>query len=176
MAAPKRTRIQRERDLVIVSDLYLRGETQQAIAGIVSESYPEFSLTQQQIGYDIKKLLGRWQKQQFLNIDDIKARELARINKMEREAWDAWDRSKEDAETTISKVRGATGDKEPKQVERTEQAKGQVGNPAFMKVIQWCVEQRCKIFGAYAAEKRDITTDGEKWPQPVIMLPPVDDE
>ncbi len=92
---PKREKIERERDLLDVAELYLKSWTQQAIADYISDTYyPDLDpLTQQQIGYDIKILIKRWQKSQILNIDQAQARELARIDKLEREYWTAWERS-----------------------------------------------------------------------------------
>ena len=158
MAAPKRTRGQREYDLILVSEMYLRGETQEAIAVAVSAHYEGFDLTRQQMGYDIKKLHGRWIQSQLINIDAAKARELARVDKIEREAWDAWERSKQDAETITTKGRGTKG--AAAQMEKTIQLKGQVGDGSFLRIVQWCVEQRCKILGLDAPTRTDITSDG----------------
>ena len=154
MAAPKRTKGQRERDLVLVSQMYLRGETQEAIAVAVSANYDGFELSRQQMGYDIKKLHKRWMRTQLINIDAAKARELARVDSIEREAWDAWERSKEDAETVTTKGKGTKD--EPAQMEKTVQLKGQVGDVSFLRVIQWCIEQRCKILGLDAPKQTEL--------------------
>ena len=154
MAAPKRTRGQRERDLILVSEMYLRGETQANIAVAVSANYEGFNLSQQQMGYDIKKLHGRWIQTQLINIDAAKARELARVDKIEREAWDAWERSKEDAETVTTKGKGTKD--VPAQMEKTVQLKGQVGDGTFLRIVQWCVEQRCKILGLDAPRQMEL--------------------
>ncbi len=164
MAAPKRTNIQRERDLVIVADLYLKGHTQQYIADEVSEEYDRFSLTRQQIGYDVKKLIKRWQKSQLVDVDQAKIGELAKINHLERTYWDAWDRSCKDAETVTQKTKGVVQRRQgedgafvaERPAEATKTSKGQAGDPRFLTGIQWCIEQRCKILGVYAPEKREL--------------------
>ena len=154
MAAPKRTKGQRERDLVLVSEMYLRGETQEAIAIAVSDNYDGFDLSRQQMGYDIKKLHKRWIRSQLINIDAAKARELARVDSIEREAWDAWEHSKQDAEIITTKGKGTKD--EPAQMEKTVQRKGQIGDVSFLRVVQWCVEQRCKILGLDAPRQMEL--------------------
>jgi len=164
MAANSRTKGQRERDLVLVAEMYLRAETQEAIRAAVEKLHrvdrPEFTLSRQQIGYDIKVLIKRWQGSQLLNIDAAKARELARIDQVERESWDAWERSKLDAEIITEKGKGKGGGK-PDSVEKTIQRKGQVGDPRFIDKVCWCVEQRCKILGIYETSRVDVTSGGE---------------
>ena len=152
---PKREPQQRERDLIIVSQMYLRGDTQQAMADAVSANYEGLSVTRQQISYDIKELHRRWVKEQIINIDAAKARELARVDKLEREAWDAWERSQQDAETITTEkavlAKGADADKRAKEVHRRE---GQVGDPRFLSVIEWCIERRAKLLGLDAPTKQ----------------------
>lgn len=157
---PKREKIERERDLIDVAQLYLEGWTQQAIADYVSEKYYPGTdpLTQQQIGYDIKVLIKRWQKSQALNIDEAKSRELARIDKLEREYWQAWERSCEDAETVRQEGKPKTKDDKPDKVVHTR--KGQVGDPRFLQGVQWCIMQRCKILGIEAPTKQEISGAG----------------
>ena len=155
MAGHKRTTIQRERDLVTVAALYLKGYGQQYIADEVSKDYDEFSLTRQQIGYDIKKLIERWRRSQLVDVDDAKTSELEKINHLERTYWDAWERSCEDAETKRLEgilTPGTDGGKTTKQVVTR---KGQAGDPRFLTGVQWCIERRCKIIGIDAPLKQE---------------------
>lgn len=165
---PKRTTIQRERDLLQVAEMYLRAETQEAIAVAISENYPSFGITRQQIGYDIKKLIKRWLKSQLINIDEAKARELAKVDRLEREYWDAWERSKEDKETvTKEKIERVAAQPEDDKAGRADdkagrakvqmRSEGQVGNPAFLSGLQWCIERRCKLLGLDAPQKQEIS-------------------
>ena len=41
-------------------------------------------------------------------------------------------------------------------MEMTKTSKGQVGNPRFLDGLQWCSEQRLKIFGIYAPTKFEV--------------------
>lgn len=179
MAAPKRTTIQRERDLVTVAELYLKGCTQQYIAGVVSEEYEDETLTRQQIGYDIKKLIKRWQKSQLVDIDQAKTSELAKINHLERTYWDAWERSCEDAETVTQKTKGVVQRRQDddgafvseRPAEATKTSKGQAGDPRFLTGVMTCIDRRCKILGIDAPKQlrqQTITVDMNEWTEEEI--------
>ena len=43
-----------------------------------------------------------------------------------------------------------------------------VGNPRFLKGVQWCIEMRCKILGLYASPE-GMQTDTKK----VYTMPPI---
>jgi hypothetical protein len=135
---PKFTPAQREANLLTVSDLYLTGKTQAHIAGVIGCS-------QQQVSGYLKKLYKRWQADASANIDRLKARELARLDKVEAEAWAAWERSQEDAETVTTNTGAQSG--------TTTKVEGQVGDPRFLERVGWCITQRCKIIGVEAPTK-----------------------
>lgn len=157
---PRRNPAERQRDLVIVSDLYLKGATQEEIARRVSQNYPEDQpITRQQVSYDIQKLLKRWQKEQLLNIDAALARELARINRVEHEAWAAWARSQQDAQTITVRTRPRRQG-QGQTAETLQKSEGQTGDASFLRVVQWCIEQRCKLLGL-DVERLDLTTGGQ---------------
>jgi len=170
MAAPKRTKIQRERDLVIVAGLYLKGYDQRHIASIVSDEYADFTICRQQVGYDIKKLIKRWQASQLVDVDQAKTGELAKVNNLELTYWDAWENSCEDAETVTQKTKGVVQRRQledgtfvaEKPAEATKTSKGQAGDPRFLTGVQWCIEKRCKILGIDAPIEQRHTGTGEK--------------
>jgi hypothetical protein len=140
--------------------MYLRGETQAEIARFLSETYysDQKPLTQQQISYDIQKLHKLWVRAQLINIDEAKARELARIDRVEREAWAAWERSKLEAQTVTVKTRGTRGGQPT--AERTDKSEGQTGDPSYLRIVQQCIEQRCKILGL-CSSTLDVTSGGK---------------
>ena len=134
MAAPKRTKFEREKDLLEISHLYLQGITQAEIG-------QSLDVTQQQICYDLKILRKRWLQSSVLNIDLAKAKELARIDHLEREYWVAWEKSKNPVKTKgQKKVDGQV-------IETTVQAETGTGDPRFLAGVQWCINKRCDIVG-----------------------------
>lgn len=159
MAKPKRTKVQRENDLLTVSQRYLSGVTQFEIA-------QELGVSQQQVSYDIKALQRRWQESALVNVDEAKAKELAKIDRLEREYWNAWERSLEDAEVQTTKQKGVIVETVEGQkrhitpVEGSKRVEGQSGNPAFLKGVEWCINKRCEILGLDAPKKVAPTNPG----------------
>lgn len=105
----------------------------------------------------IKEVLELWKTSASRDYGERLAIELAKLDRVEAEAWDAWERSKEDAVSTKRMVQkalrkaadGDDGDKElvtiGKMLERV--SKGRVGDPTYLKIVQSCVLDRCKLLG-----------------------------
>jgi hypothetical protein len=97
----------------------------------------------------------RWQKSALAKLDERKAQELARIDHLEAVAWQAWERSCQDAETASASVVQGRVDKEgeplPDLKKSSKVSKGQAGDPRLLERVSWCIEQRCKILGLAAA-------------------------
>lgn len=155
-----------------VADLYLKGLTQSKIAELEG-------VTQPCIHNDLKAIRKQWVSETLTNFDEIQARELAKIDNLETQAWKAWERSCEDLvtvtedvkrelraeaeETVEEKVSGLaarlSGMEPEKKMMPTEQntkttTKGQAGDPRFLERIAWCIEQRVKIFGLVKSDKQ----------------------
>jgi hypothetical protein len=162
----KRTESQRERDLVLFAELYLQGYSLQEISDHVA-SVRDYTLSRVQVHYDIKLIHERWKEAYIETYDTMKVRELARIDKLERAYWDAWERSmkdkvEEEHEGTSNKMTNAKG----RAVQEHKQSKGKKkrttrdGTARFLEGIQWCIQQRCKILGLNApTQKRGSTGD-----------------
>lgn len=143
---PRRSGLQREKDLAELARRYLQGELQALIA-------EELNVSQQTISNDLKTLKKRWQDSALIDIDTARQRELAKIDNLEVEYWNAWKRSLGDVETITTEMLGAPkakskDDKPRGKVQR--RVAGQKGDAAFLKGIQWCIEQRCEILGLKA--------------------------
>lgn len=136
---PKRTPFQREKDLVEIARRYLHGMSQMEIAD-------ELGISQSQVSRDLKVLHERWTKSALLDMNEAKARELARIDNLEREYWDAWRDSRgERLETNTEQIAGGSGDRKKVSVKKVKLE----GNADFLAGIQWCIEMRCKIMGIW---------------------------
>lgn len=133
-----------------VAQLYLSGKTQNELAKLLD-------VNQSTISRDLEAIRKQWQERALIHFDEIKARELARIDRLEREYWEAWERSQEDAE--IAKQIGTVKDGKLTDGRAEKTKKGQSGNPSFLAGVQWCIEQRLKIFGVYEAVKLKIDGD-----------------
>jgi len=153
MAAMKRTRAQRAADLVIIEGLALKGATETQIADKLSEMRP-YTLSRQQIGYDLRKLAKMWAAEAVANLDEHKALALAEVRHLQRTYWDAWERSCKDAETLRQEGSGEA----PSKIVKT--SKGQAGDPRFLTGVQWCIERRCKIIGVDAPTQQEHSGPG----------------
>ena len=86
MAATKRNPSQIEKDRLKITEMRLGGMTQREIAAVMRTS-------QQMVHYDLKAIEADWEESRKEQIDKQKARELAVINKLYREAMQAWRKS-----------------------------------------------------------------------------------
>ena len=142
MGKPRGT-AQIARDRRRIADLYLQGWLQADIAEKVG-------INQSTVSRDLKALYKQWLAESLVDFNAAKAKELAKIDALERTYHIAWIRSCEDAETTRQEGSRAGVDK----IVKT--AKGQAGDPRFLTGIQWCIERRCKIMGIDAPTKMDL--------------------
>lgn len=140
-----------------VADMYLRGLSQPEIAQKVG-------VNQSQVSRDLKKLREEWLDRSIQAIDRRKAEELAKIDKLEMEYWDAWERSKKDSETTTIErygsppTSGAFGSVVPSKIKEVKKKEGRDGTAMFLAGVQWCIEQRCAIIGVYAPKSGAMGT------------------
>lgn len=150
MARPIRTKAQRELDLVRTANLYLEGKTQQEIA-------LKIGVTREQINYDIRAIRKVWQSEMAAALDARKAEELARIDKVEAEAWSAWHNSKQATKETIRVAKGGPDDTKVVH-EAREKSTERDPDFRFMLIVQWCIEARIKLLGLDAMGKPEDTT------------------
>jgi len=127
-----------------IASLYLKGKPQHAIA-------EDVGVNQSQVSRDLKVLEGQWRASALLDINDVKMRELARINQLEVEYWDAWEESKQNYQQVTNKASGSRT--RVKYKEKTTKDMILFGDPRFLAGVQWCIQKRCEIFGLNAPQK-----------------------
>ncbi len=121
-----------------VSEAYLRGDTQWQIANALE-------INQSTVSTDLKAIRDEWLASAVENVDQIKARELAKIDHLERQYQQAWQRSCQPKKTKERKKHiNADGAKDTGNVLRSEMRDG---NPKFLDGVMKCIERRCQIFG-----------------------------
>ena len=162
MPGKKRLKIQRRRDTKKIGEMYLRGETQMQIA-------EELKMSVSTVCRDLKTLQDDWVESSLVDYDEAKAKELAKIDQLEREYWDAWVNSREDKETDTKKAISLAAKIEDEggepgviiRHEGTRREEGQTGDPRFLTGVQWCINKRCEILGLDAPHKTDLTSGGK---------------
>lgn len=133
-----------------VAALYLRGETQAEIASAVG-------VDQGTVSRDLEALHADWKGSGLIDFGERKGQELARLDVLERVAWQAWERSCQDAEKTVRK-RVPAGDGH--RVETTHTREGQAGDPRFLERVGWCIDRRCELLGLDPPKKVAPTDPG----------------
>jgi len=127
--------------------MYLGGELQDDIAKVLK-------IDQSTVSRDLKALQAEWLKSALRDFDEMKAQELAKVDRLEREYWRGWERSCEDAETT--RQEGSKDDAGKAGIDKiVKTAKGQSGDPRFLQGVMTCIDRRCKILGIDAAVKME---------------------
>lgn len=147
MPAHKRTPFQIENDRQKVTSLYIRGKTQADIA-------QEIGVSREQIAYDLKVIQQRWRQDTARDLDADKARELAKIDELERTYWQAWESSLAEKTTTSAKRIGAGADGVV--TETTLKRELRDGNPAFLEGVLKCIERRSRLLGLDAPVKTEL--------------------
>lgn len=151
MGKPQFKRIELIRRRAVVAELYIRGSTQVRIA-------ERLGVNPGQICRDLKYLHKQWQESSDAAFDKMRAVQLAKIDEIEREAWDAWTRSCEEREELkVQSKSGSDGGKEKTEELKAKTVKKYVGDPRFLERVAWCVETRLKMIGALSGENFSMT-------------------
>jgi len=149
MSRRKKTEIAAKRNEI--GRLYLSKKTQTEIGEIIG-------LTQQSVSLHLKALRTRWIESADMDFNLARAEEIAKLDNLERLAYEEWVVSKKPRITTT--IEGASG------VETKKQTRTEIphGNPKFLDIIHKCVAKRCELLGVVAPVKVAATTPNGKHP------------
>jgi transcriptional regulator with XRE-family HTH domain len=132
--------------------MYLRGMYQADIA-------KKLGVNQSAISRDLSALRKQWMEQSVGMIDQKKALELAKLDRLEITYWEAWENSKRNSEIEVTEQIGSRDKKGkteqiiPERVKKTKRVEGQSGNPAFLSGVLNCINKRCEILGLNAPSR-----------------------
>jgi hypothetical protein len=133
MAASRHRRLQVLERRVKVADLYIKGWSQAMIA-------KECNISQPTICDDLAKIRADWRDSAIRDFDMLRERELQRIDRVEREAWSAWERSQQPVQSAV-----VTGEDITKRTKKSVIQK--YGDPRFLDVVHRCIAQRRAMLG-----------------------------
>jgi predicted transcriptional regulator len=140
---PKRTKTQRQEDLVKVAQMDRKGYTQERIA-------KEMGVCQAQICYDLKRLREKYAAQQHMEMQASIWEKVAQYRMIREEAWDAWERSKQDYTKEYYEKVGEPDGQGGQKVERLKLVKtveGRLPNNEYMRTIVMCLEKESELLG-----------------------------
>lgn len=151
MAGQRRTKAQQARDAQQAASLYLQGYTQIEIAARLGRSVAT-------VYRDLLPYIAQWREQASTDIAEIKAQELAATYQLQREYWEAWERSKTPRKTsTVRRAADGSGSG----AEAIVRSEERIGDSRFLQGILACMERRARLLGLDAAVKADLTSGGE---------------
>lgn len=160
---PKLSRDERRKRILEVSELYLAGKPQHEIA-------QKLGCTQQQVSYDLKLMRRYWLQSSIANFDTRKNEELAKINMVERECWESWEKSKQKSVKMVKEKRPIINKEGMLESEEktTTTIEDTAGDPRWMQLILQCSERRVKLLGLDEPIKHDMRVAMRYLP-PVIV-------
>lgn len=146
----RRSPEQRENDLVFCTDLFLRGYSYRQISDLLNQRNAKMGLDYaivppMRVYKDLKQLLINWKREHEENIDLYITKELSKLDKIEAELWDAWERSKK---RIVSKIRQSGL--------KTERSETFAGNPRYLDLVLSVQQRRAKLLGLDAPLKVDM--------------------
>ena len=154
----KRTKEQIEFDRAFCADLFLRGYTYRDIADRLNADLENrklnYRLTMPMVYYDIQQMLIEWKRNQLETIDQYVTAELQKLDKMEVEAWNAWELSKQ--KKTKNKTKKAGNGLMGRQIMTEKATETTSGNPRYLDLLLNIQQRRAKMLGFDAPIKIDI--------------------
>lgn len=135
--------------MALVARLYLQGFSQRQIAErLNSRRGITHKVTHVAVHNDIKKAQELWLASAIVDIDAFKAAQLAKLDLIEAEAWEAWEKSKGTKVTTTKRL---DPDKNytPAQLNQPDEIKSEntPGDIRFLNLAMDCVLKRNKVMG-----------------------------
>ena len=117
-----------------VSALYLSGRSQPEIGKLLG-------IDPSTVASDVYALTQEWKAQSMQNMDEAKAQELGRVNRLEREYWDAYERSRQVKQRRVASRTENPDGTQTATASRVEEERVE-GDPRFLAGVQWCIDKR----------------------------------
>ena len=133
----------------LVAQYYLQGKTQ-------GDMVEDLDVSISTVRKYLKELRDEWKLKAVYDFSLAKAEQLARIDEVERVAWEGFHNSVKGSTSTTTMKSNQSNTKM-----RTK-TKPSVSDTKWLDKIQWCVEQRSKILGLYAPKKIDQTIKNDQ--------------
>lgn len=167
----KRTKEQREADKTFCADLFVKGYTYKQISEKLNEWTKErglnYEISYRQIYVDINQVMIEWKKEQIDNIDKYISLELKKLDKIEVELWEAWEKSKKPKRKTKIDGGNIQNDIVTGGVLDSRQLEDRNGEPRYLELLLKVQERRAKLLGYNAPVKVDVCSSPPKEEAPV---------
>ena len=177
----KRTSVLREADTHFCIQLYLKGYTirdiHERLMRNLSERGMDYEISCQQVFNDIKAEMIEWKKENMMLVNEYIELEVRKLDKMEIELWEAWERSKSGKRK--SEIKGGTinnGNVSGGSLAKRTLETGD-GDPRYLDMILKLYDRKAKLLGYNAPLNVNIynKTNEEETPganYDISSLPP----
>lgn len=146
----RRTRFQMLKDQETVARMRYNGAQEIEIAQALGYSQPTASR-------DIAKIVARWEQSIVGTMDDMRRHELAKLDMMEEELMEQFERSK--ADYTKKVIEEGSGGKAGSKKGRIETG-SQIGDPRFIQAMLGVQDRRAKLIGMDAPSQSELQLNG----------------
>jgi hypothetical protein len=100
----------------------------------------------------IEKMKDEWRLSAQVNIHEVQMKELAKIDNLERTFWEAWYVSWNERKKEYMEQVEGWREKKVAKIEKEYP----LGDVQYLQGVEWCITQRCKIYGLEAPTKTQI--------------------
>ncbi len=148
MPASKQKRMVAEQRRAKVAELYLKGIPQHEIVrqlGFVNGAGDKL------ISIDLRKIREDWKNSAVRDVDDLKHEQYAKLVNVEKELWEAYNRSQKVGKSVTVQQR-AGGDSKSVTSDKRD------GDPRWTKQIMECINQQSELLGIIAKPGEDTRT------------------
>lgn len=136
-----------------VASLYLQGKSQRFIAEQLQTSLGT-------VNRDLTTLRNHWKQNAAADMDEAIGRELAKLDKLEEQAWESYFLSLKTTQThngQNSRPGQKKGERAKKSTSQNVTITETAGDPRFLNIVENCIERRCRILGIDAPGKVEVT-------------------
>lgn len=142
----KRNEIDRDKDTWYAVSRVANGATYQEIADELNARNPEYSLTYESVRLDIERAMVEWKKENMANIDAYIAKDLLRIEEIEKKVLNEFELSKHSLrpnEYASLMKRGMT----PEEIDDMYVDRPMAGDPRYLDTLLRLQHQRMRLLG-----------------------------
>ena len=143
--------------MTIIAELLEKGYNYKQIQQEVMARTGRETLSTGTITADVRRLMKEYRQERLIDMDEVVTLELAKLNRIIRTAWEAWERSLEPGENIRTKRKGVpatgqtTGQKADELttlfIEQTKEKFRGCGDAKYLDIILRAMERRHRILG-----------------------------
>lgn len=146
-----------------VSKLYLQGFTFFGMENWIKAN-TGLSISRKMCSTYVKEMLDEWHFERIDDVDKWITAELKGLNDVEREAWAAWEKSKQDKTKSVTRKRGKLPAGKSQtitttNVENYDEVTSGTGDPRYLEIIKDCKLQRLQYLTKGTFGKEDNNTN-----------------